>query len=84
MNNIKEILSSEPPRSLIEAMENWPEKDAYHPSPGDWRDEIFYFLLPDRFSNGAEQPDRLLEYDLSTSAGLAKVKSLRGSQWRWD
>lgn len=25
-----------------------------HPSPTDWRDQILYFLLPDRFSNGAE------------------------------
>jgi hypothetical protein len=25
---------------------------AYHPSPVDWRDEVLYFLLPDRFSDG--------------------------------
>lgn len=24
------------------------------PSPADWRDQIFYFLLPDRFSDGLE------------------------------
>jgi len=24
------------------------------PSPADWRDQVFYFLLPDRFSNGQE------------------------------
>jgi glycosidase len=27
---------------------------AAHPSPVDWRDQILYFLLPDRFSNGQE------------------------------
>ena len=26
-----------------------------HPSPADWRDQTFYFLLPDRFSDGREQ-----------------------------
>lgn len=25
-----------------------------HPSPRDWRDQVFYFLLPDRFSDGLE------------------------------
>lgn len=26
----------------------------YHPSPSAWEDQILYFLLPDRFSNGQE------------------------------
>jgi len=26
------------------------------PSPGHWRDQIFYQLLPDRFSDGRETP----------------------------
>lgn len=25
-----------------------------HPSPADWRDQVLYFLLPDRFSDGQE------------------------------
>ena len=25
-----------------------------HPSPRDWRDQVLYFLLPDRFSDGGE------------------------------
>ena len=25
-----------------------------HPSPADWRDQVLYFLLPDRFSDGDE------------------------------
>lgn len=31
-----------------------PRRIAYHPSPADWRDEVIYFLLPDRFSDGLE------------------------------
>lgn len=30
------------------------------PSPSDWWDQFFYFLLPDRFSNGQEAPNTLL------------------------
>ena len=26
----------------------------YHPSPAAWEDEVLYFLLVDRFSDGAE------------------------------
>lgn len=31
------------------------------PSPLDWRDQVFYFLLPDRFSNGQESADELFD-----------------------
>jgi hypothetical protein len=31
------------------------------PSPADWRDQIFYFLLPDRFSNGRETGEMLFD-----------------------
>ncbi len=84
MSNINAIVNADPPRSLAEALQNWPQRDRIHPSPGDWRDEIFYFLLPDRFSNGRERSDRLLNADLSTAAGLARVRELRGAGWRWD
>lgn len=84
MSNLDVILAADPPRSLNEALENWPQRDKYCPSPHDWRDEVFYFLLPDRFSNGMERSDRLLDCDLSTPNGLAKVRSLRGSNWSWE
>jgi hypothetical protein len=29
----------------------------YFPSPIDWRDEVLYFLLPDRFSDGNEKKE---------------------------
>ncbi len=31
-----------------------PRRASYFPSPADWRDEVIYFLLPDRFSDGLE------------------------------
>ena len=31
-------------------------RGSVHKSPGDWRDQILYFLLPDRFSNAAGRP----------------------------
>ncbi len=31
-----------------------PNQRAVHPSPCDWRDQVLYFLLPDRFANGQE------------------------------
>ncbi len=85
MSNIDIIIKGKNPiKSLKEANDNWPERGSYHPSPADWRDQVFYFLLPDRFSDGKEKSDRLLETDISTGAGLTKVRSLRGAAWSWQ
>jgi hypothetical protein len=85
MSNIDIILNTAPPpRNMNGALKSWPQRDSYHPSPGDWRDQVFYFLLPDRFSNGNEQPERLLDADLSTAEGVAAIRALRGAIWRWD
>src|SRR5262249_38472640 len=39
-----------------------PRREQFFPSPADWRDEVIYFLLSDRFSDGQEdsrvQPNR--------------------------
>jgi len=83
MSNLSSILSSPPPQTLTEVLQHWPER-IYRGSPGDWRDQVFYFLLPDRFSNGKERPDRLLDADLSSPGGISKIKQIRGSNWRWD
>lgn len=40
-----------------------PNQRAVHPSPCDWRDQVLYFLLPDRFANGLE--DQCPMYDRS-------------------
>jgi|tagenome__1003787_1003787.scaffolds.fasta_scaffold18458823_1 hypothetical protein len=31
-----------------------PTRQSYSPSPADWREEVLYFLLVDRFSDGHE------------------------------
>ena len=84
MSNIETILTADPPRRLKETLENWPLRGQYHPSPSDWRDEVLYFLLPDRFSDGREQPGKLLDCDLTTPEGLQRIRGLRGDNWRWD
>ncbi|MBA3037801.1 MAG: alpha-amylase [Desulfobacterium sp.] len=84
MDNIKTILSAKAPGNLTEALANWPVREKYNISPSDWRDQVFYFLLPDRFSNGKERPKKLLDADLSTDAGLARIHALRGKEWCWD
>jgi glycosidase len=38
-----------------------PRRMAFHGSPDDWRDEVIYFLLPDRFSDGQEATRQLLD-----------------------
>lgn len=40
------------PKKITEA--NLNPRGNVHPSPADWRDQTFYFLLPDRFSDGNE------------------------------
>ncbi|KIW14080.1 hypothetical protein PV08_06861 [Exophiala spinifera] len=42
-SDVQSILASAPP------------KHTFHPSPGEWDDQVLYFLLPDRFSNNAEK-----------------------------
>lgn len=38
-----------------------PRRESYFPSPADWRDEVIYFLLPDRFSDGREDTRSMLD-----------------------
>ena len=38
-----------------------PRRATYLGSPADWRDEVIYFLLPDRFSDGGEAVRPLLD-----------------------
>src|SRR5512136_3003359 len=53
-----------------------PRRQPYYPSPVDWRDEILYFLLVDRFSDGQEQTRPLLDRQ--------KLGNARSQSWRWD
>jgi glycosidase len=52
------------------------ERVSYFSSPIDWRDEILYFLLPDRFSDGREDARPLLT--------RAEIQNLRQTSSRPD
>jgi glycosidase len=53
-----------------------PRRQPYYPSPGDWRDEVLYFLLVDRFSDGQEAERPLLDRQ--------NLWAARPAGWRWD
>jgi glycosidase len=55
-----------------------PRRQQSYPSPSDWRDEVLYFLLPDRFSDGNESGRPLL--DRSNLPG-ARPASFRFDGW---
>src|SRR3954465_2633828 len=58
-----------------------PRRQSYHPSPGDWRDAVLYFLLPDRFSDGQEATRPLLDRG---NLAAARPALPNGEPWRWD
>lgn len=58
-----------------------PRKQNYHPSPQDWRDEVLYFLLVDRFSDGNEKNRKLVD---RKNLAAARPGSAGGEPWRWD
>jgi glycosidase len=58
-----------------------PRRQAYHPSPADWRGETLYFVLVDRFSDGREAGRPLLDRGNLASARPAGPA---GEPWRWD
>ena len=53
------ILARERPDSVRSVA--LPRRTSFFPSPTDWRDEVIYFLLPDRFSDGAESGRPLVD-----------------------
>ncbi|AMV28679.1 Beta/alpha-amylase precursor [Gemmata sp. SH-PL17] len=52
-----------------------------HPSSSDWRDEVLYFLLQDRFSDGGEAGRPLLGRNDRNAARPAPTGA---TTWRWD
>ncbi len=50
-------------------------------SPVDWRDEVLYFLLVDRFSDGGEASRPLLDRG---NRAAARPPLGNGEPWRWD
>ena len=59
----------------------FPTRRSYHPSPADWRDEVLYFLLVDRFSDGNEASRTLLD---RSNLAAARPNQPNGQPWRWD
>jgi hypothetical protein len=82
MTGPRELLTNDAPESVADAAAALLTARAaggYHPSPADWRDEILYFLLPDRFSDGHEEDRPLLS--------RADIRTLRAQpdrpEWSW-
>jgi glycosidase len=58
-----------------------PRRESYFPSSADWRNEVLYFLLPDRFSDGQENQRPLLDRQ---QLSLARPNLPSGQSWRFD
>lgn len=74
MGFVEDVLSHTRPDSIRSIA--LPRRTAYYASPGDWRDEVIYFLLPDRFSDGQENTRPLLDPNDRTA--------FRPAGFRWD
>ncbi len=55
-----------------------PRREKFFSSPADWRDEVLYFLLPDRFSDETNPP--LLDRSNLNDARRIPARA----NWRWD
>lgn len=75
MTTAAELLAASRPDSISAALP-LPRRQRYTASPVDWRDEVLYFLLVDRFSDGNESARPLLQ--------RAMAASTRGSGWSWE
>ncbi len=78
MGFVEDLLAAPRPEALADV--SLPRREAYHPSPGSWQDEVVYFLLVDRFSDAGEAGRPLLD---RTNPAAARVRP-GGQAWRWD
>jgi glycosidase len=79
MGFVEDTLAAPRPDAL--AMIDLPRRQHYHPSPDSWQDEVVYFLLVDRFSDGTESTRPLLD---RTTLADARPRQANGEPWRWD
>jgi len=79
MGFVEDTLAAPRPDEL--ASVDLPRRLHYHPSPDSWQDEVVYFLLVDRFSDGAESTRPLLD---RTRLADARPDQPNGEPWRWD
>ncbi|TKB60051.1 MAG: alpha-amylase [Nitrospira sp.] len=75
----QDLLSQPVPRNLTHIA--LPRRVKFHSSPGDWRDEVLYFLLVDRFSDGREASRPLLD---RTRRAAFRPHGHHRQPWRWD
>ena len=80
MSFAEDVLSRSRPESVND-ISCRPERQSYFPSPVDWRDEVLYFLLVDRFSDEQEDSRELLD---RKNRDAARPALPNGEQWRWD
>ncbi|MDH4250802.1 MAG: alpha-amylase family glycosyl hydrolase [Nitrospira sp.] len=73
------LLSQPVPRNLTDIA--LPRRVRFQSSPGDWRDEVLYFLLVDRFSDGQEASRPLLDRNRRSTF---RPDGHDGQPWRWD
>lgn len=71
-----QILSAPRPESVRNIQ--LPRRESYFPSPADWRDEVLYFLLPDRFSDGQEAGRPLVDRN---NPAAARTSNFRFDRW---
>ena len=79
MGFVEDTLADPRPDEL--AVLDLPRRQHYDPSPDSWQDEVVYFLLVDRFSDGAESTRPLLD---RTKPADARPDQPNGEPWRWD
>jgi len=79
MGFVEDILAAPRPDEL--ASVDLPRRLHYHTSPDSWQDEVVYFLLVDRFSDGAESTRPQLD---RTRLADARPDQANGEPWRWD
>ncbi|HYR27354.1 MAG TPA: alpha-amylase family glycosyl hydrolase, partial [Thermoanaerobaculia bacterium] len=70
-----ELLAAARPSSIAGALP-LPRRVRSFPSPVDWRNEVLYFLLVDRFSDGRDGARPLLD--------RANAAAQRGAEWSWQ
>ncbi len=79
----RDIVTTARPTSLDDVhtlLERAAALGGYTPSPADWRDEVLYFLLPDRFSDGREATRELLT--MTRRAALRTTPARPDIDWR--
>ena len=79
MGFVEDTLAAPRPDEL--ASVDLPRRLHYHTSPDSWQDEVVYFLLVDRFSDGAESTRPQLDRTRLADATGHAVLAAEGASW---